>query len=265
MVTRQILKPDVIGPGVNILVGWSEAIGPFGLSDDTRKTQFNIMSGTSMSCPHISGLAALLKASHPGWSPSAIKSALMTTAYVHDNTKFPLRDAAGGAFSNPWAHGACHMNPHKALSPGLVYDAIAWDYVKFLCSLEYTREHIQLITKRHGVNCTKKFSDPGQLNYPSFSILFGGKRVVRYTRVLINVGETGSIYNVTVDAPSTMTIKVKPTRLVFEKVGERQRYTVTFVSKRGVGDSARYGFGSIMWSNAQHQVRSPVAFSWTLL
>lgn len=45
MVTRQILKPDVIGPGVNILVGWSEAIGPFGLSDDTRKTQFNIMSG----------------------------------------------------------------------------------------------------------------------------------------------------------------------------------------------------------------------------
>ncbi|KHN06066.1 Subtilisin-like protease [Glycine soja] len=265
MVTRQILKPDVIGPGVNILVGWSEAIGPFGLSDDTRKTQFNIMSGTSMSCPHISGLAALLKAAHPGWSPSAIKSALMTTAYVHDNTKFPLRDAAGGAFSNPWAHGACHMNPHKALSPGLVYDAIAWDYVKFLCSLEYTPEHIQLITKRHGVNCTKKFSDPGQLNYPSFSILFGGKRVVRYTRVLINVGETGSIYNVTVDAPSTMTIKVKPTRLVFEKVGERQRYTVTFVSKRGVGDSARYGFGSIMWSNAQHQVRSPVAFSWTLL
>ena len=87
-----------------------------------------------MSCPHISGLAALLKAAHPQWSSSAIKSALMTTADVHDNTKSQLRDAAGGAFSNPWAHGACHMNPHKALSPGLVYDATAWDYVKFLCS-----------------------------------------------------------------------------------------------------------------------------------
>jgi len=45
MVTRQILKPDVIGPGVNILAGWSESIGPSGLPDDTRKTQFNIVSG----------------------------------------------------------------------------------------------------------------------------------------------------------------------------------------------------------------------------
>ena len=44
-VTTQILKPDVIGPGVNILAGWSEAIGPSGLPQDSRKTKFNIMSG----------------------------------------------------------------------------------------------------------------------------------------------------------------------------------------------------------------------------
>ncbi|XP_027335340.1 subtilisin-like protease SBT1.8 [Abrus precatorius] len=265
MVTRQILKPDVIGPGVNILAGWSEAIGPSGLSADTRKTQFNIMSGTSMSCPHISGLAALLKAAHPDWSPSAIKSALMTTAYTHDNTKSPLRDAEGAAFSTPWAHGAGHVNPQKALSPGLVYDASTADYVKFLCSLDYNPDHIQLIVKRPGVNCTTKFSDPGQLNYPSFSVLFGGKRVVRYTRTLTNVGEAGSVYDVAVEGPSTVGITVKPSRLVFGKVGEKRRYTVTFVSKKGGGDSFRYGFGSIMWSNVQHQVRSPVAFSWTQL
>ncbi|RDY05976.1 Subtilisin-like protease SBT1.8, partial [Mucuna pruriens] len=265
MVTRQILKPDVIGPGVNILAGWTEAIGPSGMPSDTRKTQFNIMSGTSMSCPHISGLGALLKAAHPEWSPSAIKSALMTTAYNHDNTKSPLRDAAGGTLSTPWAHGAGHVNPQKALSPGLVYDASTRDYIKFLCSLDYTPDHIQLIVKRPGVNCTKKFSDPGQLNYPSFSVLFGRKRVVRYTRTLTNVGDAGSVYNVTVDAPSNVVVSVKPTRLVFGKVGERRRYTVTFVSKEAARDSARHGFGSIMWSNVQHQVRSPVAFSWTLL
>ncbi|KAK7328809.1 hypothetical protein VNO77_22933 [Canavalia gladiata] len=265
MVTRQILKPDVIGPGVNILAGWSEAIGPSGMLDDTRKTKFNIMSGTSMSCPHISGLAALLKAAHPEWSPSAIKSALMTTAYTHDNTRSPLRDAAGGAFSTPWAHGAGHVNPQKALSPGLVYDASTADYIKFLCSLDYTPDHIQLIVKHPGVNCTRKFSDPGQLNYPSFSVLFGGKRVVRYTRILTNVGEPGSIYNVAVNGPSSVGITVNPARLVFGKVGEKRRYTVTFVSKKAAHDSVRYGFGSIMWSNAQHQVRSPVAFSWTLL
>ena len=45
LVTPQILKPDVIGPGVNILAAWSGAIGPTGLEKDTRKTQFNIMSG----------------------------------------------------------------------------------------------------------------------------------------------------------------------------------------------------------------------------
>ncbi|KAL5995124.1 hypothetical protein ACLOJK_025182 [Asimina triloba] len=44
-VTPQILKPDLIGPGVNIIAGWSEAVGPTGLEIDTRRTQFNIMSG----------------------------------------------------------------------------------------------------------------------------------------------------------------------------------------------------------------------------
>ncbi|CAI8589752.1 unnamed protein product [Vicia faba] len=266
MVTKEILKPDVIGPGVNILAGWSEAIGPSGLPEDSRKTQFNIMSGTSMSCPHISGLAALLKAAHPNWSPSAIKSALMTTAYTHDNTKFPLRDAAGKGFSTPWAHGAGHVNPQKALSPGLVYDASTKDYITFLCSLNYNPEQIQLVVQQRGVNCTKKFSDPGQLNYPSFSAVFSSKRIVRYTRILTNVGEAGSVYNVVVDGPPTVGIVVRPSRLVFEKVGDRKRYTVTFVSKKGPNaSSVRNGFGSILWSNAQHQVRSPVAFAWTSL
>lgn len=46
-VTPQILKPDLIGPGVNILAAWSEANGPTELEKDTRRTQFNIMSGMS--------------------------------------------------------------------------------------------------------------------------------------------------------------------------------------------------------------------------
>lgn len=44
-VTPYILKPDVIGPGVNILAIWPEAVGPTGLDTDTRKTQFNVISG----------------------------------------------------------------------------------------------------------------------------------------------------------------------------------------------------------------------------
>ncbi|KAE8676043.1 hypothetical protein F3Y22_tig00111634pilonHSYRG00015 [Hibiscus syriacus] len=172
IVTPQILKPDVIGPGVNILAAWSEAIGPTGLAKDTRKTMFNIMSGTSMSCPHISGLAALIKAAHPEWSPSAIKSALMTTAYTQDNTNSSLRDAANGSFSNPWAHGAGHVDPQKAPSPGLVYDIFTDEYITFLCSLGYTIDHVKTIVKRPNFTCWRKFNDPGELNYPSFSVLF---------------------------------------------------------------------------------------------
>ncbi|XP_030489550.2 subtilisin-like protease SBT1.8 [Cannabis sativa] len=265
LVTPQILKPDVIGPGVNILAAWSEAIGPTGLEKDARKTKFNIMSGTSMSCPHISGLAALLKAAHPDWSPSAIKSALMTTAYVIDNTKSPIRDAEGGAASNPWAHGAGHVDPQKAISPGLVYDISTQQYIQFLCSLDYTLDHVQSIAKHRNVTCSKKWSDPGALNYPSFSVIFGNKRVVRYTRQLTNVGAAGSVYNLTVDAPPMVNVSVKPTKLVFKTVGQKLRYTVTFVAARGAASSGRSAFGSIMWSNAEHQVRSPVAFAWTQL
>ena len=43
-VTPYILKPNVIGPGVNISVAWPEAVGPTGLDTDTRKTPFNINS-----------------------------------------------------------------------------------------------------------------------------------------------------------------------------------------------------------------------------
>lgn len=224
-------------------------------------------TGTSMSCPHISGLAGLLKAAHPEWSPGAIKSALMTTAYTRDNTKSPLRDAAGGAFSTPWAHGAGHVDPQKALSPGLVYDSSADDYIAFLCSLDYSSDQIQLIAKRPNVSCSRKYSDPGQLNYPSFSVLFGSKRVVRYTRTLTNVGAPGSVYDVAVTGPSSLVgITVKPKKLVFRTVGEKQRYTVTFVSKKGADSSSvRSEFGSIVWSNEQHQVASPIAFAWTEL
>lgn len=227
---------------------------------------FGTVIGTSMSCPHISGLAALLKAAHPDWSPSAIKSALMTTAYTHDNTHSPLRDSTGDqALSTPWAYGAGHVNPQKALSPGLVYDANPNDYIAFLCSLNYTLDHVQLIVKRPDVNCSIRFDDPGELNYPSFSVVFRNKsNVARYTRTLTNVGESGSVYDVAVSGPSTVGITVNPTRLVFEQVRESQMYTVTFVSKRdAVDDSVTSDFGSITWSNEQHQVRSPVAFSWT--
>jgi len=64
-----ILKPDIMAPGVDILAAMSPV--------DSGGALFDFLSGTSMSSPHIAGIAALFKQKYPNWSPAAIKSALM--------------------------------------------------------------------------------------------------------------------------------------------------------------------------------------------
>ena len=77
-----LLKPDVMAPGQDVLAAVSPASGG-GLS-------FNLYSGTSMSTPHVAGLAAMFKQMKPGWTPMMIKSAIMTSAYdVLDGSKHP--------------------------------------------------------------------------------------------------------------------------------------------------------------------------------
>ncbi|KAH9713862.1 subtilisin-like protease SBT1.5 [Citrus sinensis] len=114
--TPEILKPDVIAPGLNILAAWPDKVGPSGIPTDKRKTEFNILSGTSMACPHVSGLAALLKAAHPDWSPAAIRSALMTTAYTVDNRGETMIDESTGNTSTALDFGAGHVHPQKEKS-----------------------------------------------------------------------------------------------------------------------------------------------------
>nr|GEY56608.1 subtilisin-like protease SBT5.3 [Tanacetum cinerariifolium] len=76
IITPDIIKPDITAPGVNILAAWSP-IATEGTAGNSLN--YNILSGTSMSCPHIAAVAALLKSVHSDWSPAAVKSAIMTT------------------------------------------------------------------------------------------------------------------------------------------------------------------------------------------
>ena len=78
-VARNILKPDMSAPGLNILAAYSKLVAITNEPEDSRYNVFNIISGTSMACPHVSGAAAYVKSFHPDWSAAAIKSALMTT------------------------------------------------------------------------------------------------------------------------------------------------------------------------------------------
>lgn len=79
MIYVTLLQPDVVAPGVEILAAFSPMASPSGSLSDKRSVKYTILSGTSMSCPHVTGAAAYVKTFHPDWSPSAIKSALMTT------------------------------------------------------------------------------------------------------------------------------------------------------------------------------------------
>ena len=74
-----LLQPDITAPGVNIIAAYGKAHGPTGEKFDKRRVPFISASGTSISCPHVSGIVGLLKTLHPEWSPAAIQSAIMTT------------------------------------------------------------------------------------------------------------------------------------------------------------------------------------------
>ncbi|XP_066349721.1 subtilisin-like protease SBT1.3 [Miscanthus floridulus] len=259
--TLEILKPDVIAPGVNILAAWSGDASPSSLSSDRRRVGFNILSGTSMSCPHVAGVAALIKASHPDWSPAKIKSALMTTAYVHDNTYRSLKDAATGKASTPFDHGAGHIHPLRALNPGLVYDIGQDDYLEFLCVENLTPLQLRSFTKNSNKTCKHTFSSPGDLNYPAISAVFAEQPSAALTvrRTVTNVGPPSSTYHVKVTEFKGADIVVEPSTLHFTSSNQKLTYKVTMTTKAAQKTPE---FGALSWSDGVHIVRSPLVLTW---
>ncbi|MEP6651497.1 MAG: S8 family serine peptidase, partial [Lapillicoccus sp.] len=114
-----LLKPDLTAPGVSVI----SAIAPPARSAQAGTEQlWDVESGTSIAAPHVAGVAAVVRAGHPSWSPAAVKSALMTTAQ-------PLAGA-----SNPLSRGAGELHPTAVLDPGLVYDTSAAQWAGLLRS-----------------------------------------------------------------------------------------------------------------------------------
>ncbi|KAI3749005.1 hypothetical protein L6452_12506 [Arctium lappa] len=261
-ISLEILKPDMVAPGVNILAAWTGVMGPSSLATDRRRVAFNILSGTSMSCPHVSGVAALLKARHPDWSPAAIKSALMTTAYIHDNNYQLLRDSSTGGPSSPYDHGAGHINPSRAVDPGLIYDIGAQDYFEFLCTQGLTRTQLVVFAKFANRTCQHSLSGPSDLNYPALSAVFPeDKRVSSVTihRTVTNVGPPTSKYHVVFSEFKGVDVKVVPSTLDFTKKYQKLSYKVTFTTKiRQTAPQA----GALIWKDGVHRVRSPIVITW---
>lgn len=247
-----ILKPDIVGPGLSILSAWFEPLD----FNTNPKSIFNIMSGTSMACPHLSGIAALLKSCHPYWSPSAIKSALMTTAdLLNMNGKRIVDETLRPA--DIFAIGAGHVNPSRANDPGLVYDIQPDDYIPYLCGLGYSDKEVGILVHRQ-VMCSHIGKIPeGQLNYPSFSVTLGAAQT--FTRTVTNVGQAYSSYAVNVVAPQGVVVSVKPSKLYFSKVNQKATYSVTFTRTGSGYTSGQFAQGYMSWVSAKYSVRSPIS------
>ena len=261
-----VIKPDVTAPGVNILAAWPPTISPSEIKTDNRSVLFNIISGTSMSCSHISGLAALLKAAHKDWSPAAIKSALMTTAYTHNNKKTPIYDIfSGSPPATPFAYGSGHVYPEKASNPGLIYDLGYEGYLFYMCGIDYSPSQISTIS-RGDYYCPKEtMQTMGDLNYPSFAVRFEANSQnvnALYKRTVTNVGHPRTTDVVQVHEPKGVSVIVEPKVLKFRHTGQKLNYKVRFVESGEKSSSSDTFFGSLVWVSGKYRVRSPIAVTW---
>ncbi|HQZ31429.1 MAG TPA: S8 family serine peptidase [Arenimonas sp.] len=101
-----IIKPDVTAPGVGIIAA--------GL---TNSTSTAVLSGTSMSAPHVAGAAALVKAANPSLGPDEIISALTLTARASVTE--------GGLPTTPHESGGGTVDVSLAVKAGLYLDVPA--------------------------------------------------------------------------------------------------------------------------------------------
>ncbi len=223
-----LLKPDLIAPGQDILA----AVAPPG----NAGRDFDLYSGTSMSSPHVAGLGALMKDLHPDWSPMAIKSALMTTAY----------DVLDGPNTNPlviFRQGAGHVQPNKAGDPGLVFDSGFNDWLNFICGTQ------------PGSFCSAFTPiDPSNLNVASIAIGdMAGQQTV--TRRVTNVGSQAETYTASYTGLSGFTVTL-PNSFTIAK-GATKSFDVTFVRTTATLNSYTGGQFTLTGDKG-HVVRIPV-------
>jgi hypothetical protein len=218
-----ILKPDISAPGVDVLA----AVSPPG----SYGRDYDFMSGTSMSAPHIAGLSLLLREQHPDWTPMEIKSAMMTTADDHVST------------TDVFEQGAGFVDPPEFGDPGLVYPSDIDDWTDFLLG--------------QGVDVGYSGAQPtdaSDLNQASIAIgELAGEQTVR--RTVRNVGGNVALYHAEVSGMEGIDVSVRPEQLAVA-AGSTASFDVTFSY-----DGAPFGQaaqGSLTWVSGNTEVRSPM-------
>ena len=223
-----ILKPDITAPGVAIL-----AAGPNAAGEDPT---WEFLSGTSMSSPHIAGLAVLYLGESPNATPAEIKSAMMTTAYS-------TVDASGAPMTDPFVQGAGHVDPTKFFAPGLLYLNGLSDWLSYIEGAGYDVLDPAVLP-----------IDPSNLNLASIAI---GALTAPETITRTVTSTQAGTFTAAVQELAGITSIVSPSTLTFGAAGESASYSVTFIRTDAPLDT--FTTGSLTWTSGSTVVRSPIA------
>lgn len=258
--TNDIIKPDITAPGVRILAATSSNQLEFGGNVDGESYAY--LQGTSMSSPHIAGLAALFAGQYPDWTPAQIKSALMTAARQN------IVKEDGVTPADPFDFGGGHADPVPAMNPGLTYNAELGDYLAFLCG----QGESGLVETLSEQTCSELeasgFStDASQLNYPSIAIgeLSGTETIYR---TVTDVTGAGGAYSFSIDAPEGVEVSATAIDSDGNAIGDGMlevpangtaAYALTFTTTDDTIPE-QWAFGALtLEGNNGINVRSPIA------
>jgi subtilisin family serine protease len=205
-------KPDITAPGVNIYAAFDDQDNNYGLD-----------SGTSMATPHVTGSGALIRAVHPDWTPTEVKSALLTTATNATGTQ---EDGV-----TPWTIdqvGSGRVDLTKAALVGLTLDET---YENFLAS-----------------NPNGGTVDLQDLNLPSVRNVACETSGCTWTRKVTNQLATAGNWNAsfaTTSGDANVTISPSSFQLA---AGATQELTITAIPS--ATDDTHIAFGNITLSEA---------------
>lgn len=200
--TFEILQPDLVAPGTNILAAYK---GPGNQSD--------LMSGTSMAGPHVAGSMATMRSLFPDWSPAAIRSAIIMTAKAGVTRDYDMSDPT------PFVEGNGRIDMSKAALSGLVMEVSYDEYVA--------------ANPAAGGN-------PQTLNIPSYqnSNCLGG---CTFERTVTNITDIALDYAISIEKTTGVEITVQPADGFSIPAGGTQKLTVTVKPSITSGGAWQFG------------------------
>jgi subtilisin family serine protease len=234
-----IIKPDVTAPGVDVYAAFNTPL----TSVPPTAPEYGIISGTSMSSPHAAGAAALLRKLKPGWTPSQLKSALMTTGFT---TPPGLGAEAHGVLkedsatpATPFEMGGGRVELRRAARAGLLLDVSS--------PLDYLAAD------------PTQGGDPKTLNIASMANETC-QTSCTWTRRVTNAASVPVAWTASVTNPANATLTVSPATFTLAP-GAAQVLTITATNNGGTPNAWRFGAVTLTPPGASGLVASrlPVA------